>query len=122
MMRSILALVLVFGVYVVGPAVCLAGTDAHACACDEATCPNCQSDPSHSTHGCHDDPCPDVSLRLEQDDPSVHQPSAQCLEQLAALLDNSPALPALSFTCCGSSPLPVQWREVFAAEGLPLLI
>ncbi len=67
-MRSLAALCIAFWVLVAMPTLCLAGAFAHCCGCDEATCPECQTQDCQKTHGCHDDPCPRDVTRLDQDD------------------------------------------------------
>lgn len=121
-MKSVLGLLVVFYVYVAGPALCLAGADVHACACEEATCPECQTSPCRTAHECHDDPCPDVSRPPEREDLGEHKPSVQCPDSVATTIDSSPGLYAPVSFCCSSSPPALDWHEVFTLEGLPLLI
>lgn len=120
-MRSVLALTLVVGIYVVGPAICLSSTEEHTCACDQAACPCVPSDDAHQ---CHDDPCPDDTIRPEDD--SSDQPAPlPCSERLAALLTHLSAdedVPASTCSSRAAAPVSLSWREVFAFQGLPLLI
>lgn len=122
MMRSVLGLVVVFYVYIAGPALCLAGVDLHACGCSEASCPEHSTQPCRTTHECHDDPCPDLSRPPEQDDSGIDKPAAHTHDGVATLSETCLAVPSLTAVPAVSAPPAAAWRELFASQGLPLLI
>jgi len=117
-MRFVLALMLVVFVYVGIPAGCLAATDAHACACADESCPS--NDSGESGHECHDDPCPDPTLRPEGGDQEIQAPQRQ-FPVLGAWLDPSSHFHSF-FHGVDAVLRQKGWQAAFAIEGLPLLI
>jgi hypothetical protein len=127
-MRKLAATILVLWVFLVGPTLCVAGVEIHACGCEEGRCSPCNSAPCEGSHGCHDDPCPADVCRPEQDELVLSERTIEgCRQTDSIVLDCLPAGPITSSLDavpvglpedCPSTPLPTERADVI----LPLLI
>jgi hypothetical protein len=129
-MRQVLSILVLTWVFVLAPGFCLGAIGTHDCGCGEAGCHDCQPQPGEAphSHGCHDDPCPKDVCRTEPDvltEVKLSAGTAGTVEIVAtfmpaALTDNLD----LGGPCKPHSDPPPRllWADLFALNGLPLLI
>lgn len=126
-MREVYALILVLWVFIGGPALCLASVKDDGCACEESTCPDCESHPCRGSHDCHSDPCPAAVTRPEREHIAVHPVHLdRTPAQSPAAMPISPHVTAISREADGpmvadGSAIPPR-AERSALLGSPLLI